>query len=1014
MRRSSRFEAHCSLLLVLSASALVAAACHDGAGPAEPVPSHAAARAVASAAPVVVVWPEELSGWSFEQEPRGVPCADPDRCRLVAGPGTPPIGDGSLMLAASRASGTAAQLHGLGGVRLDRLRALRYSTWHDSREAGENAVVAMEVDVDYDLAGPAQGDVGRLVFEPAPSAVRAGEWQAWDARAGLWWSTRGAARAGAGPDGHPCVRSQPCTWAELLARFPRAGVAADGGVRLAARRGPASRTYVDSVVVGLDGTSTTYDFEAEARRQLYPLARLLGDGVLADRLPADSLFRAGSVVEYAFSSRPGRDTPVVILDDTIVLPAAGRLIMDAPHALHVSSDTVYSYATLTPMERTFADLTTRLLTSGDKVAAAQAIAEQLVAQLNGGMAPDLVARAVSVAQHVVIDPRRDSAALDVVDAALAGQDFHFQFDGPDRLSTWTSRGWPAWTDPASATRLVADGASGVRMPAPAGGTSKVRMSDPTPESPRENTRVVYTNGVWTQYAEALSSATLLAKHVYAEPRFANFRTAVTLHYNPTRSEQMKRYDATHPCAAAFVAGASFASVPHGLVAYAACQGVRFATAITSSDLVESIVARFQLELALPPTNDAVVGLARMVAAYRALGSHVLLVGHSEGVIVQAAAVQQLPALERHPLQVAPRCVAVLALAPPTQRQSYPLDEYHLKGLLAMQDIIRRTQPTGWEDVDTPMSRVARDAMRDDPLLAPILGALFGLEIHSVNTTYLSGNVAPMVLARLTTLHRECLPGSGELTLSAAVVPLQQTVTATATTWNQNNRELIGRPTQFGGMGYFFDQLDSTTFRAMVPYDGQLRAFANVTPGLDLVAPVRIPLLRPDFAIRDTPLSEWVAIGAQNGTDGTHSYRAEGTPAPDPWDGTAGSCTKQVRILGPFGAWVDFERRCNHIYTPVYDRADTLPTGRPIVGATIHYTYANGSTGRATTFSYYCLGEQPCIASGYLELNGEVGVVARSAVTTPSLSAALLSTVTSTVTGLRARGVPPSPGPARTP
>ena len=969
-------------------------ACHDVTAPDVPAPVPDPVSRAASPGAPVVVWPGDLHGWSFVQSGTGAACADVSRCRFVAGPGAPPLGRGSAELSGTADSGTALVLPAYRGTRLDRVSALRYSTYRQSADPKNDASVTLRLIVQFDASDGAPAHMGRLVHEPSPArqgTVVQDGWQSWNALDGLWWLDHQAPQAIRGSAAHPCVRARPCTWAMILARFPGMTIhTTEGSVGFVTPRA-SFRGNVDSLVVGIDGGTTVYDFELEAKRSTFVLGRTFGDGVVVGQFPGDTLLPEGTIVLYAFAARPGRAAPLVILDDTLVLAPSGSITMDVPHRFAVESDTIYSYETLTTLEKSIADLTRAMLVTSDKVEAAQAINSYLLAQVNAGTSAEAVARAARVAQHVVIDPVRDAVALAAVDAALSGQSFHYQYagyDGPGQMTTWTSRGWP--TRPTSADRIAepppelrADprsayltpkpGASDVLIPS--GGTTD-RAEVPDPENPREQTRVIFTNGIWTQYDDAFSSAILLASLVYSEPRFHNYYTGVTLYYNPTRSVQMKLWDEANPCEATLYRNLNFTSALSALYNLARCKRLSLASVVLSTDLVESITARVQIDLHWTPTNDAVNGIAAMIAAYRARQVHVLMVGHSEGVILQAQATQQLPALEQHPLEVANRCVAILALAPPMQRAQYDVDAYHLTGLLAKWDIIRLTYPTGWEDVETPLTRAVADSAS---LFHPLRLLESMLKIHGVVETYLSGNVAPIVKARLATLHRECIPGSANLDLSAAVVPLQQSVVATLTVGNQNNRPLLGRTVTMGRYGYFFDRTDSMTFRAMAPYDGQLRIGASVSPGLDVSAPVRIPLVRPDFVINERQLWEWVPVAAANGPGGAGSPVAAPT---DPWTGAVADCGRQVTYSGSAGNTVTYELRCDRTYTPIYLNTDTLVTGRKIVGTTWYVTTPAGVTSAGPAPYYYCAGAVPCVASGYFELRGEVGIVGRSAVVVP--------------------------------
>jgi hypothetical protein len=969
--------------VVHAAVALVAAGCHDfTAPPSLPRTSSFAVQSPPVPALVVVV-PAAMHGWSFTQGTTGQSCTDASACRLMNGPGTPPLGTGSAELTATSRSATALAYHGHGGTPLERITSLRYSVYRADTE--NDAVMTLQLSVDLDASRRTEGNVVHVVLEPRASGsdrMRPHEWHSVDAMAGSWWTDHQGKPGNDETKGHPCVRARPCSWGALLARYPNMALHSAEPTVLLVARGDVFRGNIDDVIIGIDGQNTTFDFELVPQTVGYAFTARVGDGVVSSGPFGDTVVSAGTVIPYAFLSRAGRLAPLVFLDDTIVLPAIGQVVMNAAHTLTIVSDTAYSYETLTPLERQIADLTAQLLAASDKVTAAQAVNAFLVAQANAGVAPQSLARAAAVAQHVVIDPVRDAAALSAIDAALGGQDFHYEYagyNGPGQLSTWTSRDWPS---PAtSASRLPpASFRDRIGLASPPASSHADRTAVADADNPLERTRVIYTNGIWTSYDEAFSSAIALATLVYAERRFHNYYTGVTLHYNPTRSVQMKAWDDAHPCETRFLWEGGFSPLPYRLVKLALCKQMSFAAAFTSRDLIESLTARVQFDLHLPPSNDVVTSLVNFVSAYRSRDYHVLLVGHSEGVILQAQAVQQLPAREHHPLEVANRCVGILALAPPTDRVSYGIDAYHLMGLLAQLDIIRSTESIGWEEVQTPLTRAVSDSLLK---INPWRTLTYMVQIHGVMESYLTGEVAPKVTAHLVALHRECVAGSANLQPSSAVVALGDLVTAKLDVFNQNGRPLLGRKLDMPG-DYMFERRDSITFRAMAPAETPGQLFASIAPGFDAIANVTVPLVKPSLVITETPLWSWEAIRAANGANGTSSP-LDGPPT-DAWDGSAGTCGRRVTYTGAAGNWVEYELRCNRVYTPVFPTPDTLSTGRRIVRPVVYFTDRNGATDIAPPDYYYCAGATPCITSGYGEWLGEAGVVGRSSVVAPVIGA----------------------------
>lgn len=251
----------CLALLTLSTFA-----CNDVTRPGDQIRSAVHATIIPDAATAVNVSPGNMHGWSFIDDQQGVACSSAV-CQMVSGPSNPGLGSGSAELAVNASSeGKALVLSGYGGTRLDKLTVLQYATYRQTADAGNNLAIALQLNIDYDLTDNATGYQGRLVFEPYQgngAGVPQGTWQTWDAKTGKWWGTRATVTKGGVSVANPCVQSSPCTWTQLLAAFPDAGIHATyGAVVLKAGSGWSSfRGNVDYLSIGVDGVTSTYDFE---------------------------------------------------------------------------------------------------------------------------------------------------------------------------------------------------------------------------------------------------------------------------------------------------------------------------------------------------------------------------------------------------------------------------------------------------------------------------------------------------------------------------------------------------------------------------------------------------------------------------------------------------------------------------------------------------------------------------------------------------------------------------------
>ncbi len=216
-----------------------------------------------AAASTQVVKPSALNGWAVGAETD----AAGGSASFVQGPGTPVIGDGSLRFQLTSAASGYAAATPMNSVPLSSIDALSYDTYRASVDAGNNLAVALQFNVDHDLSDASNAFQGRIVFEPynsSPGGVSQNTWQHWDAMAGTWWQSGNPVVGGAAV-AKACPQASPCSWADLLAAYPNAGVHSTlGAVVLKAGSNWAGFDgNVDNLTIGISGDSTTYDFEPE-------------------------------------------------------------------------------------------------------------------------------------------------------------------------------------------------------------------------------------------------------------------------------------------------------------------------------------------------------------------------------------------------------------------------------------------------------------------------------------------------------------------------------------------------------------------------------------------------------------------------------------------------------------------------------------------------------------------------------------------------------------------------------
>ena len=665
----------------------------------------------------VVVSPDSMRGWAFYDDQAGVPCSGVT-CALVSGPATPPLGTGSAQLStASASSGNALILADYAGTRLDQITALRYSTYRESVDDRNNLAIALQLNVDYDLTDQNTGYQGRLVFEPYQAAsgkVLGGLWQPWDATAGKWWGTKAAVSVGNLTVANPCVQATPCSWAAILARFPNVGVhAVYGAVVLKAGSGWSSFSgNVDSLAIGVNGVSTVFDFEAFTGPAAVALRAKIGSGVTGSQFPADSSYSFGDRVDYSFAASPGHEAPTVIIDDTLALDS-GTIVMNQPHTIEVLSDSVFSVEGLSGDGRGLAQRFAALLEASDKAAAYGDIMQFFVDRLDAGTDVETLSEENARAWELTIDQARDSAALAAVGDALEGYSFRVNTAEPNaHYVTWNA---PA-VGASSAASLSAQLRAGGSARSQSATAARSVLAPDLEESPHESTLVLYVNGVSTQppvpgeASGVLLTPALIRKLLDGQPRFNNGYTDVDYVYNRTAWVQLAEYDRANPCVAPTARRILYHLALPALVRFAACKGVRFEKSFTTNDYIEAFTARLQLIAHLTATNPDVPEIALRAKLARDSTKHVIFVGHSEGTVLIGQAIRSMPSLEGHPIQVAPSCVAALALASPGDRDAYDLSDHYKSGFIVRGDVILRTAGTGWDILDTPASARAQDSI----------------------------------------------------------------------------------------------------------------------------------------------------------------------------------------------------------------------------------------------------------------------------------------------------------------
>jgi len=185
---------------------------------------------------------------------------------FAAGPGTPPLGGGSVGFQLTSTSDSVlvgTLLHA--GQRLADITVLEYSTYQNVTPQA----IALQFNVDYDDQDGTTSWQGRLVYEPSyTETVLVSTWQTWNTLvatgSGNWWSS-GTPVVGDAAVAQACLQANPCTWPEMLTAYPDIAVHGGvlGGMLLKAGSGWAAGFdgYADALHIATGAFDEIYDFE---------------------------------------------------------------------------------------------------------------------------------------------------------------------------------------------------------------------------------------------------------------------------------------------------------------------------------------------------------------------------------------------------------------------------------------------------------------------------------------------------------------------------------------------------------------------------------------------------------------------------------------------------------------------------------------------------------------------------------------------------------------------------------
>lgn len=916
----------------------------------------------------IVVFPDSMRGWTFRDEATDSLCDAAQRCTLITSAEHAILGSGSAVLGADQASGARLLNRSFAGSPLRSLTALSVSFRPDSGTISSADAPVFRFEVDFDTLSHGGGSSAILTSIATNEQLTElrDNWRDLDAsHAGWWLSHEGPVRERQMTI-HPCVRSRPCTWDELRDRYPEMRIAQSSAIAVQVSAGTMRRYSIDRLQVGIDGRFSLYDFEREppVRKVVY---RVLADSGLIDNHPlADTLVTTGTTVEYGFTARPGHEEPIVFLDDSLVA-SSGRFVVRGPHRLIALSDTIITRIGLTPSERGLAQYLDILRNSDDKAEANQLLLEAILTREYLGTPADTVEKQFNAAYRAVFQLPRDSALVRQVDRGLQGWTFE--------LSSWPN-GYPKITKRRTSISLpagqppFAPASSSLRAPSsrmelPTATQSVATITgERTAGMKSEPTAVIYMNGIANSYPQELQAVFRLRELLRRASYVADGGTTVWWVYNKNEAAQLDEFNAQHPC----LYEAQSAELPtffKFLRWYARCEGqtVRFV------DLVETFRAMQEIENGYKPSDSDVYLLRDEIKRAQDRSIHAIVVAHSEGTLLSSLAIGILRNKQGRSLAVGNSCVGMVGLAPLMRKSDVALDPFYAYGLIAEHDIVLNVNSaSGWELFPTSMSRKLEEDPVSQALGTSLPGAAYTLwresKVHAVLDGYMRDPVMRDVIRnRITLVHSECQVGKVDVAYDKEVVQNNEQFHARAIVTNEHDRPLYGRQNRIL-FNAITEQLDSITFRAVVPYHTGI-GWAEVR---DIWAqrPLAFPLVQrapPGFT--ETNIGTWQEVAASNGDQICPCDNVAPTTA---WDGES-ACgeASRTRVPGAGTSWVDYELVCSRIYRPASAPPDTLPSGVPVqTRYTWSFRYPGSDVISTQIDSVHVCGEERCVVDLWVD------------------------------------------------
>jgi hypothetical protein len=409
--------------------------------------------------------------------------------------------------------------------------------------------------------------------------------------------------------------------------------------------------------------------------------------------------------------------------------------------------------------------------------------------------------------------------------------------------------------------------------------------------------------------------------------------------------------------------------------------MHFALSFVQNDISQSAVEFIQLRAGIQsPTIGDVNRLADLIAQYHSdkFNYHVITVTHSQGNMVLAQALQQLPAKEGRPLQ-SRYCTGELSLAAPINAADFGMDQHFLRGIDFNGDILGVLGlPNDFAHIDNDSSRAGAAELASLagslPLLRQYKQLRWGSTIHGVDYNYFtSPEGVAAVTGKLAELYDECMVGSIVASPNPVTVPLGDSVKVGFSVFSRAGHLLQGRVLSGGGIHSI---INSDSF--VVATGPTATETASIMTAPWLTSPlgtlaVTVPTVAFPGHIAEHRTSIWVSTGGFS--DNTSASGIPPAPDGSPgWDGTPGGCAATTTTTAG-NAWTSWAQQCSRTYV-LEIPADPLPGGTRLL--VLYADYPSGPfhgptisspvpphTAITDTLPYHC-GPEYCLRATVLQ------------------------------------------------